>query len=146
MPIEFSISADCNCVFTRAWGVLTPAEVGEHMERLQADPGYSPDMPRLVDMRRLDDVFSMAALRKSVQDIRAFNQAHHPRIAVIVKSDLVFGMVRVIESLTNDEAGSYRAFRSLQEGVEWLGVDGPAIRDLLAACDGDPADDAQRGA
>ena len=44
------------------------------------------------------------------------------RRVAIAPSDLAYGLARMYEALTLQEQGDFQVFRTMAEGIEWLGL------------------------
>lgn len=132
MSIEFSVERDCGCVLTRMEGLVTEAQVVAYFDRLRRSPGYAPRLPRLVDLRRVDAMLSPSEIREMADLVRASPDINGGKRALVADRDVVFGMLRMFELLTSQNAIGYRAFRDMREAAEWLGVEScPAVRELM---------------
>ena len=131
MSIEFCVDRECGCVLTRAGGMVTEVQVIEYFERLRRSPGYSPSLPRLVDVRQVDEMLSASEIRDIAEVVRASPDIRDGKRALVADKDLVYGMLRMLELLTSQGGHGYRAFRDVREAADWLGVDCPAIRELV---------------
>ena len=132
MSIEFTVDRDCGCVVTRIEGLVTEAQVIDYFDRLRGTPGYSPALPRLVDVRRVDEMLRPAEIREIAEVVRTSPHIYGGKRALVAERDVVYGMLRMFELLTS-QAGGYRAFRDVHEAAEWLRVaDCPAVRELMA--------------
>jgi hypothetical protein len=82
--------------------------------------GQLPDRPlRLWDLRGLGFDLSTPALRSLAE--RARSQPHPPRrFAVVVETDLAFGLVRMFGVFREQEGIAQSVFRTLEEALEWL--------------------------
>jgi hypothetical protein len=87
-----------------------------------ADTRYEPGMTRLWDFRDADlsdlptsTIASMAKYsRKFSPEIRQV------RVAFVVSRDLEFGLTRMFQAFTPDDAATVRVFRVYDEAVSWL--------------------------
>ena len=125
MPIEFTIDRELGVVFTTASGVLTDAELLEHKGKLMADPDFDASFVELSDVR------SISELAVSPDGIRLFaardeTDAEHLRgykLAIVVSSDVQFGMGRMYEMTTSQHFPNVRIFRDMKKAREWLSID-----------------------
>jgi len=108
-------------VFSRAWGVLTDGELHWHAETLAADPRFNPGF------RQIASFLDVSDMRVSPEGVRTLAQMNpfrrDSRRAVVVPSDVIFGLTRMFEAHINADQDQFRAFRSLGPAFEWVGVD-----------------------
>ncbi|MDE3083959.1 MAG: hypothetical protein KGJ37_01915, partial [Verrucomicrobiota bacterium] len=93
MPADFHIDASRGFVFSKAIGLLSRADVLDHMDRLSQHPDFRPDFNQLLDFREVtaislssDDIWELAQRK-------IFSPA--ARRAFVVCSDLHFGLGRM---------------------------------------------------
>ena len=91
-----------------------------YAEALRDDPDFRPTMDALVDARTLTSVFSATEVRQlaSVTPFRA-----ESRRAMVVASDLQFGLGRMYGLTTEDDRPEARVFKDMQEARAWLGIE-----------------------
>jgi hypothetical protein len=101
-----------------AEGPIDFAEIRAHLVEERADGalGYR----ELIDARRATPAVSAADVRRVVDLVRgeARGLALGPT-AVVVSSDVAYGMLRMLEMLVEDLA-AIRPFRDYREAVRWL--------------------------
>ena len=121
MPGSYLIDLERGLVFCRGWGVLTDDELLWHAETLHADPRFDPGFRQVVNF------LDVSEARVSAEGIRAIAQINpfrrDSRRAIAVPSDLVFGLARMFEALTNSDQDQFRVFRALGPAFEWVGLD-----------------------
>lgn len=110
--------------------MLTEAQVIDYFDRLRRAPGYSPTLPRLVDVRGVDEMLTATEIRDIAEVVRTNPDIYGGKRALVADRDVVYGMLRMFELLTSQGPNGYRAFRDVREAAEWLGVDCPAVRAL----------------
>lgn len=108
MPCSYHIDVKQQIVFSRAWGVISDEDLHAHHARLVADPGFSPAMNQLYDVRSVSD-FSQV----SVEGIRSL-AAKDPfqvgsRRALLTSTKAAFGLARMYELLTDEFPNDFRA-------------------------------------
>jgi hypothetical protein len=86
---------------------------------LRSDPEVKPDFALLIDLREASGLAVTAAgVRALVAQPLILSPAS--RRAVVVPSDLGFGMARMYEMLREDGGGATRAFRDFAEARRWV--------------------------
>jgi len=119
MAAFYKIDKERKLVMTTASGVLTMAEALGHQEKLRKDPDFAPSFSQLFDVTHVTDV------QLTAEDVRTLARrsvfSPDSRRAILVNSDLKFGLARMFEVLrdTMGEKG-IRVFRNLDEALEWI--------------------------
>jgi len=119
MPTFYKIDKERKLVMTTYSGVLTIAEALGHQEKLPKDPDFDPSFSQLFDVTHVTDV------QLTAEDVRLLARAsvfsRDSRRAILVDSDLKFGLARMFEELRNTmgEKG-IRVFRNLDEALDWI--------------------------
>ena len=124
MPITYRIDKEQDVILTTATGVLTDDELLDHKRALAADPGFSPDM------RQLSDVRGVERLEVSPEGVRlmvALDRDHADRLgdwklAIVTTADFVFGTARMYQSMTDEQTEHVQVFRDMAEARAWLGL------------------------
>jgi len=126
MPITYRIDPQSHLVMTVATGVLTDAELLDHKRRLAADPAFEPGMGQLSDIRGVEQLeVTPQGVRQFVAHDRVHaGQLEGHRLAIVAPQDLVFGMARMYQTLTDANVG---VFRDVAEALAFLGRSAPAI-------------------
>lgn len=121
MPIEVHILQDG---MGRLWlrrGVVTGKEIIAHNERILSSKSYQGVRWLLIDDTESTLEISAAEVRiLKQQDDRIAAVLPELVTAVVVPSDLGFGMARMWEILTERPGWSVRAFRSRPKAEAWL--------------------------
>ncbi len=105
-------------VYARAEGRITLEEIRDHLEEEREEPGLA--FSELIDARGSVPAFAPADVRVLVAWLRWLGERTRlGPTAVVVDSDLEFGMVRMIEILVEDVC-QVKPFRSMEEAERWL--------------------------
>ncbi|MHC4342590.1 MAG: STAS/SEC14 domain-containing protein [Planctomycetota bacterium] len=108
-------------VFTEASGVLTDSDVIEFEKGLRDDPEFEPDFRQLADCRAIDEI---GMTREGVEEASSRSPfSHGSRRALVVGSDVAFGMARMFENLRHEARDEIRVFREAEEARRWLGLE-----------------------
>jgi hypothetical protein len=98
-------------------GVLTQKEVLDFCRELKADPRFSPEFNQLVE------VSPGAGSALHIGDLDAVRMADpfslHSKRAIVVYSDVDFGVARMYEMM---HGGNVQVFRSIREAMDFLGI------------------------
>ncbi len=124
MPYSFRIDPAHRVVLFRATGVFTADELLRCLDEVVADPSFDRSFDHLVDLRDVT-VFPVTAAdvrRRIEQDQGMEKELDAPRMALVSARDDVYGMTRIYEARMVQAPPIARAFRSMQEATEWLGI------------------------
>ena len=123
--MEYTIDRDARLVRIVGSGRLTDEEMLQCITSLRSDPDLEPDMNTLSDMRDVqvgfssEGVSSMVGIMESTADRRSAARA-----AIVVSSDVAFGMGRMIEIMSEERVDpSFRIFRDMAAAREWLHIE-----------------------
>ena len=120
MPVNHRIDESLGIVFTTYWGVVTVEEIRAARPELLGHPGFEASVGQLADCREVTE------LQLSADDIRSLadfvSSKGGGRRAIVVSTNLVFGMSRMYE-LWLAEGDGVQVFRDLAEARAWLGLD-----------------------
>ncbi len=122
MPVSYRIDPRSRIVFTDAHGALTDADVIAFQERLRNEPDFEPDFGQLADCREIEAVDMTTEGVEEAARRSPFSEG--ARRAIVVRSDLTFGMARMFEALRHEAPDEVHVFRDVADALRWLGVDG----------------------
>jgi len=109
-------------VRARVEGTLTDADLIECDNALRNDPDFDPAYRLLLDLTSADwDAVTANGVRALAARPPLF--ASSARRALVVHSDLGFGMSRMFELLRESRPDEFRVFRSIEEAAAWLDLD-----------------------
>ncbi|HXF10807.1 MAG TPA: STAS/SEC14 domain-containing protein [Desulfuromonadaceae bacterium] len=121
MDVTRTLDPEKKILYTTITGQITLAEIRADMMRLTVVPGYSPEMPGLVDMRGATAGLTSDELRQIAETIKANPEvASGARRALLVSSDLMYGLYRMFAAYMSDGPNEYRVFRDEKQALEWL--------------------------
>jgi hypothetical protein len=106
-------------VHTEASGTLTDPDVREYQHRLKADTNFDPAYREFFNLSEVND------FRLTLMGIRIW-AANSPwgdstQRAFVARSDLVYGMLRMHQSLLDLSPQEVAVFRTVGEAWSWLG-------------------------
>jgi hypothetical protein len=133
MPYSFVIDPEHRLVISAAWGILRGEELVAHARALKAEPGFEPSFAQVADLRGITEVLVGSAGLLSLARHNPFGAGS--RRAVIVATDVVFGMARMYGLMSDDTPDELRVFREEAEALEWLGITALSaqVRESLSA-------------
>jgi hypothetical protein len=118
VPITASYDHQHRHITARAEGRVTLEEIRTHLEEERQEPGLA--YSELIDARGAIPDFSPADVRVIVALLRWLGERTKlGPTAIVVDSDLAYGMVRMIEMLVDDTC-LVKPFRSEAEAERWL--------------------------
>jgi len=120
MSSSFTVDPARSLVLSRGWGPLTSADLTQYARLLADDPRFRPDFCQLCDLREVTEVRVGASGIREVAALNPFGAG--ARRAVVVGSDVVFGLARMYQMLTESSPDEVEIFRDLDEALRWLGV------------------------
>ena len=124
MAWSYQIDPERGIVFSVFDGTTTDADVSAHQKALSADPAFEPGFSQLLDFRGVTSVRLTAAGVRAVAEAKNFGAGS--RRAIVVASNVAYGMARMFEILRDPEPDTVEVFRDLAEARRWLGLDGEA--------------------
>ena len=124
MPVDYKIVADQKIAYVKAWGKVTADEILIQGARLFAENAWENGFRILCDYRKITE-FNIS--NEDVRRIVDQDKQHEPlfdqsKCAVVAVDNLVFGLLRMWESLSYDNRLLKMIFRDMDEALEWLGV------------------------
>ena len=124
MPISYRIDPERNLVLTTATGILADNDVMDLKRRLVADPAFRPDMRQLSDVRGVTELRVTAGGVRGMVALDAGNASRLEghRLAIVAGEDVVYGMARMYQSMTEQNLPGVGVFRDYDAAVAWLGV------------------------
>lgn len=116
---EIQVNAADRIVTLSVSGSLGDQELLNLAGELEKHPGVQPDFSLLVDFRLANGGIVTSA---GVRALAELSQVLFPssRRAVVVPSDLGFGMARMYSILRNDENSMLQVFRDFDEAQRWV--------------------------
>ena len=122
MPISYRIDLERNLALTTASGTLTDDDVLQLKARLLRDPDFKPGMKELSDIRSIDRLdVTPAGVRAVVQQDKR-DRAHvaSHKLALVLATEVAFGLVRMYQILTQSTMENVGVFRNIDEANAWL--------------------------
>ncbi len=118
MPFVYELVPEHALVSSRAWGLLTNAELFTHAARLTADPHFHPGFRELLDLRGVtqSDLDEASLLAPAMA--RPF--AATAKRAIVVSSPLSFDLAQMYRSICGTPLENAQIFRQLNAALVWL--------------------------
>ena len=118
MPASFTIDLARRMVHSRGWGILVDADLRETQRGIRETSGFEPDFRQLYDFT---DVTEVRVTGHGVRELaRASPFGRDARRAIVVGSDIAFGMVRMFQIVSDRERPEFQIFRDRETALHWL--------------------------
>ena len=129
MTIQYQIDRSIRRITTRVFAEVTIEEVLEHFDEALEDPSYEPGLDLLLDLVDCETLLGIDQLRSIAEHTTAdLSSLRFGRLAIVVASDALFGMVRMFHTLSEAAFSDAQVFRDRDQALQWLGEFGPASR------------------
>jgi len=124
-PIEYEVDPKTGVILSRGFGALGDEDVLRHVARVWNELQTTRDADELLDLREatLDGVSRAALGRAADLARRVAGGPTRARLAIVVATDVTYGVARMYELMSDESVLSVRVFRSLEEARGWLGLD-----------------------
>jgi len=121
MPVTHYVDSKRNILFVTRSGRTNPEEEAASFHARKNDPAVSPGIPVFVDSRGVDPPDSPETIQQVAVNV-AENAARLEcgRTAILVGSDVQYGMARMFMALTELIHPNVEVFRDEQTALEWL--------------------------
>jgi hypothetical protein len=124
MPFTYQIDAKRSLVTVEASGSITSQEAFATFDEVVAHPEFRPEMKVLSDHRELETVVSVEFVRMFLGRVSQMKEAlRQARWAFVERGLVRYGMARMASILSDPLGIQLRAFRSMSEAREWLGLE-----------------------
>lgn len=117
MPVRFEIDPERRRILTTWSGVVTLKENQDFIRALADHPDFDPTFDQLSDARAVTAAVSSDRLADLARS-QVFTAGS--RRAILVESDLVFGVSRMYQAYATQGGPEVRVFRDPDEASEWL--------------------------
>ena len=122
MPIRYDIDEERSLLRTRCvGGTMSLAEVVDHFKELRADPRLPKRVNVLLDLTALVSAPERDQLRSIVSEMKDVGASlRWGVLAVAARTDLLFGMSRILGVFVEDVFTNTGVFRQLSEAERWI--------------------------
>jgi len=121
MPVTYRIDPELRRIVTHCTGNATLAEVLAHFDELESDGNCPVGADVLLDLTAMTSAPNVGQMRSAAA--RAADAARKVRfgsIAIVVGSEILFGMARVFEAFTEAHFARTSVFRNREAAEAWL--------------------------
>lgn len=130
MPCAYIIDLARSLVLSRGWDVVTDRELLAHVHTLTADPRFARNFRQLADLRDVTDVQITPSCIREMVRLNPYRAG--ARRAVVITNDVVFGMARMYQILSDESSDELQIFRKMDDALQWLWI-AEAKAELLSA-------------
>lgn len=136
MAVRHHFLPDHGFVLSCLSGALDDAGIHGHVSALNERLADASGVLELADCRTLQDLrgLSVQALISAANREAGQPRVKGGRLAVVVSSDLVYGLGRVYTTIAAEVGRSAEVFRDVEAALDWLG-DGPWRAEVEALLD-----------
>ena len=121
MPVRVSIDVEKNLVHRELHGRVSAEELLESIDAVVNDPDFRPGMKSLNDLRGVIHTADTEYVMKIAQALMGYaDRLASAKVAIVVSADVVFGMMRMLQSYISDSPLDVMVFKDLDEAKEWL--------------------------
>lgn len=122
MSMVYEVDPTSGVIVTTARGVVTAEELEAHMRGLARNPELPRPLRELWDGRAVE---RFAVWGADIQRIvggagTADGGLGGARLAIVASQDVIYGMARMAEILSESTAVTIRAFRELEPAQRWI--------------------------
>jgi hypothetical protein len=119
MRVSREIDRENRVVVLGVSGTLDDEGLLQLVSQLRSDPEVKPDYALLIDLSQANGV-AVTSLGVRALSAQPLVLSATSRRAVVVPTDLGFGMARMYEMLRDERGGVARPFRDLAEARRWV--------------------------
>jgi hypothetical protein len=121
MPIAHTIDTGRRLVQSRLWDVVTETDAWGSAAALMNDPSFDPTFRQLADMREVKEIEVSTNTVRELAIMHIF--APQTKRALVVASDLQYGIGHMTTSFAEGGDQQVAVFRSVAEAERWLGLE-----------------------
>jgi hypothetical protein len=126
MSITYQIDKTNRIIRTRCSGPVTLEEVIDHFHQLERDPDCPDRLDVLLDLSEETSVPEKEDLRDVAREIGRIRwKVQFGACAIVARSDVLFGMLRMFEVFAEQYFYDSSVFRTVSEAEAWLASHNP---------------------
>jgi hypothetical protein len=121
MPVTYEIDPAKNLIRTRCIGDVTLQEVKNHFRELERDPNRPDRLNVLLDLSEITSVPNVLEVRAASHEVaKIFRSVRFEALAIVVRNDLLFGMMRMFAAFAGKYFTATQVFRVTADAETWL--------------------------
>ena len=121
MPASYTIDKTRRLVLSTAAGPFNDGDAMAHMLSLTSDPDFDPTFRQLYDLREVTSSELSGDEMRAGAMMNPWNKG--ARRAFVCDQDVMFGLARMFEMLTDQGGDQIKVFREIPDALAWLGLD-----------------------
>lgn len=124
LVIVFRYRSDLDAVHFEISGDFTLTEYLEAMKAFLESERFRPGIPSIWDFRQVEEASITGEDLRAIagyQEQIAANRGPTWRVALVVASDLSYGLSRMFEAYAKSAPNEVTVFRSMEEAEAWIG-------------------------
>ena len=132
MPIVYRIIPEQKLLYVKGTGRVTADEIMTEGATMFADSEWTNGFHVLLDYREISE---LGVTREGVGRIVHQDKANEhlfdkSKCAIVAGSDVVFGVSRMWESLSQENKVTTMVFRHFEDALKWLGLDESVVHSI----------------
>ena len=121
MPIEHMVDQKTGIMHVRRWGEITTHDEEDALNKRIKDPMVVPNIPVIVDCREVDPPDSTEVVHYLAKRITVLaDDLDCGPVAIVVSSDVEYGMARMFAALTELKHKDTEVFRNYDDALKWV--------------------------
>jgi len=128
VTIEYHIDDETGVVYTRLIGRVVISDFVEHQRRLAEDVNFNGNSCELIDTTD-GSIGEGLGFRSFSQIADTSPWQPHARRAIVVSSNLTYGLANVFSMIMSKEHGEIALFKDIEAACAWLGINTPEKTD-----------------
>ena len=121
MPIDLRIDRDAGILYTTIRGEVTVDEIVDAFNKLFQSPDFRPGLSGLADLRESRITSSLSNVRRLAElMIENRDRIGPSRTAIVVDSDIDYGMARMFEVFAEQSMAETQVFKDIDQAMIWL--------------------------
>ena len=118
MPLTYRVDRERRRAIAAASGVVSAQEFLDQQTAVASDPDFQSDFDAMYDLRQME------SFEGASQDVKALALsspfAEGSRRAVVAASNVIFGLARMYQALSEESAAEIQVFRKMESAEAWL--------------------------
>lgn len=121
MPIQYRVEPERDLIRVVMKGAVGEESFEQYKRQIVGDPAFSPEFARLYDLREVTSAPTTAQVRSLVDTIVRRALPTSAKRAIVVSSDVSYGMFRMLGSLLEGQTREqFHVFRAMDDALAWL--------------------------
>lgn len=121
MPIEHKVDENTGIMHVRRWGAISSHDEEVAFQKRREDPLVVPNISVIVDCREVYPPDTTEVVQYIANNVKALaSELDCGAIAIVVSSDVEYGMACMYMALTELTHPNTMVFRSYDNALKWL--------------------------